>query len=463
MKNPDAVKHVPAIIAKMERENLPAVVIDSFIYYYNKVISGETGIIRDNEIECVRADEIDDINDLLEYYDAGKKVINKSIRIVLNGGLGTSMGLRKAKSLIEVRNGKSFLEIIVKQAERSNVRLALMNSFKTHEDTAEALRKMKLPVLPVLFLQHKYPKILREGFGPAVWPENSELEWNPPGHGEIFTALYTSGILDMLLAEGISYAFISNADNLGATLDESILGYFAEIGFPFLMEVAERTPSDLKGGHLARHKNGRLLLREVAQCPVSELDAFKDTSCYKFFNTNNIWINLRYLKELIKKEGTVHLPLILNPKTLDPRDDNSPRIYHIETAMGAAISLFDGATAVRVPRSRFFPVKKCNDLLALRSDCYILTEKENLIINPERKYKTLRINLDPDYFGKIDQFNTRFKEGAISLIECESLTVIGDVYFEKNVRITGNVVITNRGRSRAVIKKGSVIEGDINF
>ena len=84
--------------------------------------------------------------------------------------------------------------------------------------------------------------------------------------------------------------------------------------------------------------------------------------------------------------------MILNPKTLDPRDDNSPRIYHIETAMGAAISLFDGATAVRVPRSRFFPVKKCNDLLALRSDCYLLTEKENLIINPERKYKTLRIN-----------------------------------------------------------------------
>jgi len=463
LKNPDAVKYVPAIIAKMERENLPAVVIDSFIHYYNKVISGETGIIRDNEIECVRADEIDDINDLYEYYDAGKKVINKSIRIVLNGGLGTSMGLRKAKSLIEVRNGESFLEIIVKQAERSNVRLAFMNSFKTHDDTAEALRKMKLPVLPILFLQHKYPKILREGFGPAVWPENSELEWNPPGHGEIFTALYTSGILDMLLAEGIFYAFISNTDNLGATLDESILGYFAEIGFPFLMEVAERTPSDLKGGHLARHKNGRLLLREVAQCPVNELDAFKDTSCYKFFNTNNIWINLRYLKELIEKEGTVHLPLILNPKTLDPRDDNSPRVYHIETAMGAAISLFDGATAVRVPRSRFFPVKKCNDLLALRSDCYILTEKENLIINPERKYKTLRINLDPDYFGKIDQFNARFKEGAISLIECESLTVIGDVYFETTVKITGNVVITNRGRSRAVIKKGSVIDRDINF
>ncbi len=246
-------------------------------------------------------------------------------------------------------------------------------------------------------------------------------------------------------------------------MDEAILGYFAEIGYPFLMEVAERTPSDLKGGHLARHNNGRLILREAAQCPINELDAFRDTSCYRFFNTNNIWINLVYLKDLIKKEGSVHLPLILNPKTLDPRDSDSPRVYQIETAMGAAVSLFDGAAALRVSRSRFFPVKKCNDLLALRSDCYLLTEEEKLIINPERKYKTPRIHLDPDYYGKIDHFNERFKEGPVSLVECEFLQVIGDVYFEKNVKITGNVVITNRGRSRAVIKKGSVIDGDITF
>jgi len=462
LKNTDVLKHVPAIIAKMEHENLPPVVIDNFIYYYNKVISGEKGIIYDNEIECVRANEIDDVKDLSEYYDAGKKVIRNSIRIVLNGGLGTSMGLRKVKSLIEVRNGKSFLDIIVRQAEKSNVKLALMNSFKTHNDTVEFLRKMKLPVSPLLFLQHQYPKILREGFGPASWPENSKLEWNPPGHGEIYTALHTSGMLDKLLAEGIIYAFISNSDNLGATLDESILGYFAEVGFPFLMEVAERTSSDLKGGHIARHKNGRLILREAAQCPVNELDAFRDTSCYRFFNTNNIWINLVYLKELIKKQGSVYLPLILNPKTLDPRDEESPRVYHIETAMGAAISLFDGATAVRVPRTRFFPVKKCNDLLAVRSDCYQV-EDEKLVLNPERKYQAIRINLDNRFYSRIDLFNERFREGIPSLVKCESLTIYGDVFFEKNVRIEGNIVIANRGNSKAIIKKDSVIDGDLTF
>lgn len=463
MKNPAALKHLTSFIEKMEKENLPPLLIDNFIYHYKKIVSGEKGIIYDKDLECIRENEIDDAKDLSEYTEAGKKALKQSIRIILNGGLGTSMGLKRAKSLIELRNGKTFLDIIVRQADKSKIRLAFMNSFNTHADTVAALKKMNLPVFPLLFLQNKFPKILREGYAPAVWPENNQLEWNPPGHGDIYTALHTSGVLNSLLAEGIEYAFISNSDNLGATMDESILGYFAEIGYPFLMEVAERTSSDLKGGHLARHKNGRLLLREAAQCPADELDAFKDTSCYRFFNTNNIWINLSYLKDLIVKEGAVHLPLILNPKTLDPRDENSPRIYHIETAMGAAISLFDGATAVKVSRSRFFPVKKCNDLLALRSDCYLVTEEDTLIVNPARKHKTLRINLDPDHYGKIDWFNERFKEGALSLVDCESLTVNGNVYFEKDVKVVGSVTITNRGSSKAVIKKGSIIDGDINF
>lgn len=462
MKNPNIKKHITSFIDKIEKENLPQVVIDSFLYYYHKIINGEMGVIYDKDIECVRENEITYSNDLSGYSDTGGKVIKNTVRIVLNGGLGTSMGLSKAKSLIEVRDGKTFLDIIVRQSERNNIRLAFMNSFGTDKDTTEALRKMNLPVYPILFLQHKYPKVLRDGFGPAVLPENKKMEWNPPGHGDIYAALQTSGALDKLLAEGVIYAFISNSDNLGATIDEKILGYFAEKNFPFLMEVADRTASDLKGGHIARHKNGHLVLREVAQCFVTELDTFRDTSCYSFFNTNNIWINLIYLKDLIKKNGFVYLPLILNPKTLDPGNDTSPEVYQIETAMGSAISLFDGATAVSVPRTRFFPVKKCSDLLAVRSDCYLVTD-EKLVINPERKLQEIRINLDPEYYGKIDQFDERFKYGAPSLVECESLSIHGDVFFEKDVKIAGNVVIRNTGNTPAVVRKNSVINNDITF
>ena len=158
-------------------------------------------------------------------------------------------------------------------------------------------------------MQHKFPKILRDGLAPASWPDNPQLEWNPPGHGDIYTALVTSGALKGFLERGIRYAFVSNSDNLGATLDEGLLGHFAAEEYPFMMEVAERTPSDQKGGHLARRRqDGRLVLREIAQCPPEETDAFTDIHRYRYFNTNSIWINLQHLQRLADRGGIGDLP-----------------------------------------------------------------------------------------------------------------------------------------------------------
>jgi UTP--glucose-1-phosphate uridylyltransferase len=274
-------------------------------------------------------------------------------------------------------------------------------------------------------------------------------------------------MLKNLLDQGIFYAFISNSDNLGARLDESLLGYFAKHQFPFMMEVAEKTPADIKGGHVARHKNGRLILREAAQCPKNELDAFQDIRRYRYFNTNNIWINLKALKTLFDERKMINLPLILNSKTLDPRDETSPPVYQVESAMGAAISLFDGAAAVRVPRNRFFPVKTCSDLLAVRSDCFVYSEDQGLRINPAReamkKTDVVKIKLDPKYYGKIDNLDERFAFGVPSLVDCDSLNIEGDVGFEKDVTIKGTVCIKNRQKSRAIIKAGTIIDQDLIF
>jgi UTP--glucose-1-phosphate uridylyltransferase len=450
-------------ILKMKKEGLPSIVIETFSYYYKLVTQGATGLLYDRDISPLYPDELMGFDQLKPYTEAGKRVFKNTVMVMLNGGLGTSMGLTMAKSLLEVKNSKTFLEVILKQAEAVNVTLALMNSFSTHEDTRAALSRLNPTVSPILFLQHKFPKILRDGFTPATWPHNPKLEWNPPGHGDIYTALVTSGMLQKFLDEDIKYAFISNSDNLGATLDESLLGYFSENQFPFMMEVAERTPSDLKGGHLARHNDGRLILREVAQCPLDELDAFQDIRRYRFFNTNNIWINLVFLKNLIEKSDTVPLPLILNPKLLDPRDDKSPRVFQVETAMGAAISLFEGATAVKVPRSRLIPVKKCNDLLAVRSDCFVFSKDYRLIRNPNRKLDSIKITLDPKYYGKIDLFNERFKNGVPSLVDCESLTIEGDVFFEANITLKGNVIIVNRNPHREILREGSIIDRYVSF
>ena len=277
----------------------------------------------------------------------------------------------------------------------------------------------------------------------------------------MYTALYTSGTLQALLDQGVRYAFIANSDNLGAAVDPTLLGYFSKHQLPFMMEVAERTPADLKGGHIARHVNGGLILRESAQCPSSELDAFRDIGCYRFFNTNNIWVNLKFLLTLIQEEKTVRLPMILNPKTLDPRNAYSPAVFQLETAMGAAVALFKGARAVRVPKTRFFPVKTCNDLLSLRSDRFIIAENEQLILNPECRSDFVRIQLDPDFYGHLDLFDQRFRDGVPSLKDCESLTIHGDVRFEGEVTIKSHFVIQNTHPTKAVVKRGSFIDKDM--
>jgi UTP--glucose-1-phosphate uridylyltransferase len=456
---------LPAFVSKMKSANLPPLVIDTFAYYYGEVLKGETGLVHDRDIRPIDPAEIEAYDHLIAYGRTGVDVFSQTVRIILNGGLGTSMGLSGAKSLIEIKDGMSFLDIIIRQAENSEVRLAFMNSFNTQADTLAALRKLKPSKFPINFLQHKFPKILQQDFSLATWPINPVLEWNPPGHGDVYTALLTSGMLESLIDDGIIYAFISNSDNLGARLDESLLGYFAHHQFPFMMEVAEKTPADIKGGHLARHNNGRLILREAAQCPADERDAFQDIQRYQYFNTNNIWVNLKALKTLFDQQKMILLPLILNPKTLDPRDENSPPVYQIESAMGAAISLFEGATAVNVPRMRFYPVKTCNDLLAVRSDCFVYNIDESLRIDPIRikrnKPGATQVDLDPKYYGNIDNLDLRFAAGVPSLVDCDALTIEGDVLFEKGVKIKGTVKIKNMSSFQAVIKEGTVIDRDL--
>ncbi len=459
---PEDIAHLPEFVEKMKSREMSPVVIDTYADYYRQVVSGETGMIPGRDIEPVPAEALTDARSLEDRSEKGRQFLDRTVMIKLNGGLGTSMGLTGAKSLLEVKRGKTFLSVILNQASNDGVLLALMNSFSTDTDTKAAVERLGIG-RPKMFLQHMFPKVLQGDFSPAVWPENPDLEWNPPGHGDIYTALKTSGMLEDLLAAGIRYAFISNSDNLGATLDPALLGYFAENELPFMMEAAERTPSDTKGGHLARHKSGRLLLREVAQCPKEEMDAFTDIELFRFFNTNNIWINLAFLDDLFRKEQTVRLPIIVNPKTLDPRDEKSPPVYQIETAMGSAIFLFEGASAVRVPKSRLIPVKTCGDLLVLRSDYVQLDERQVPRLHPDRATDRIKIDLDPKFYKKIDQFDKRFADGAPSLVDCESLTVRGDVFFEAPVTVKGAASVVGRAGSPSWVRAGTVLSGELRL
>jgi len=309
--------------------------------------------------------------------------------------------------------------------------------------------------LPLDFLQHKVPRIALDGFLPATWPADPALEWCPPGHGDIYPALLTSGMLGALLAADVRWAFVSNADNLGAVLDPAVLGWMVRDEIPFVMEVADRTEADKKGGHLAA-RGGRLLLREVAQCAPEDQTAFQDTTRWRHFNTNNLWIDLEALRAVLTaRDGVLGLPMITNEKAIDPDAPGSPRVVQLETAMGAAIEVFEGARALRVPRTRFAPVKTTSDLLALWSDAYVLTDDARVVPSPARTAGPLLVDLDPRFYRQVPDLEARFPDGAPSLLDCRRFVVRGDVRFEGDVVAVGDARVTHEGAGQLVVKAHS--------
>lgn len=239
--------------------------------------------------------------------------------------------------------------------------------------------------------------------------------------------------------------FVSNSDNLGATLDLKILTHFAQTDASFMMECCERTENDKKGGHLAvRNSDQHLILRESAMCADEDEAAFQDITKHRFFNTNNLWIRLDKLQEIVDKYGGyIPLPMILNSKTIDPKDDSSQKVIQLETAMGAAIECFEGASAVVVPRTRFAPVKKCNDLLLLRSDAYVITEDFRPVLNPLCNGVAPIIDLDSKKYKIVSALEEATANGCPSLVACKRLKVKGVVRFGRSTRIVGTVSITN--------------------
>ncbi|MFC4991419.1 UTP--glucose-1-phosphate uridylyltransferase [Rubritalea tangerina] len=446
---------------KMEQAGVSEAAIKSFERNYAILCEGSSTDISEDSIEPVeKLPELAEISRDGEEFDP--VLLAQTVVIKLNGGLGTSMGLQKAKSLLEVKEGATFLDIIVDQisylreSTGAQVKFLLMNSFSTSEDTLEHLSQYAERGLAakdeVELHQNQIPKIHAESLEPVVFPENPSLEWCPPGHGDLYPAIAGSGWLERLLADGVKYAFVSNSDNLGAVLDPGILRYFAESGKPFLMEATRRTEADKKGGHLAiRKSDQQMLLREVAQCPEGDIAEFQNVEKHQYFNTNSLWINLESLKaELESQGGVLPLPVIINKKTVDPRNKGSQAVYQLETAMGAAIECFKGADAICVPRSRFAPVKTTADLFALRSDAYETTEDGRIALLAERGGKPPVVSLSDEY-KLVDSLEGL---GVPSLKGADKLSLSGPVRFADAVEILGSVSIKNESEETSWVANG---------
>jgi len=435
---------------KMTAAGVDPTAIEVFTHYYRELEAGATGLIPEDTIEPLL--DPPQLADVDIDPAAAHEAFARTAVLKLNGGLGTSMGMDKAKSLLPVRDGKSFLDLIVEQVQHARsetgarLPLILMNSFRTQDDSLAALAKhegLAVDGLPLDFLQNQEPKLRTDDLTPVTWEADPTLEWCPPGHGDLYTALLASGVLRQLLDAGFRYASVSNSDNLGAAPNPTIAGWFAASGAPYAAELCRRTAADRKGGHLAvRKSDGRLILRDTAQTPADEMDYFTDEHRHPYFHTNNLWFDLEQIAAALEARGAVlGLPLIRNVKTVDPIFSSSPEVFQIETAMGAAIEVFEGATAIAVGRERFLPVKTTNDLLLIRSDAYDLGEDATLRLAVE---KAPLVDLDTKVYKTVGTFEQRFP-AAPSLRGASSFTVHGDWTFEPGVVATGDAVVEADG------------------
>ncbi|KAI8907231.1 UTP--glucose-1-phosphate uridylyltransferase family [Gorgonomyces haynaldii] len=390
-----------------------------------------------------------------------KQCLSKLAVLKLNGGLGTTMGMVGPKSAIEVKDSMTFLDLTVRQIEYLNhqndveVPLILMNSFNTDVETKRIIQKYRSQGLSIMtFNQSRFPRIKKESLLPISQdPVGQNADWYPPGHGDLFEALANSGLLDTLLAEGKEYLFVSNIDNLGATVDMNILQHLASSGSEFIMEVTDKTKADVKGGTLIEYEGGIRLL-EIAQVPPEHVEDFKSVKKFKIFNTNNLWINLKAIREVIN-QNKLDMEIIVNNKTLD----NGEKIIQLETAVGAAIKHFNGALGINVPRSRFLPVKSTSDLFLITSDLYKL-EHGNLVMNPKRAFGTTPFVKLGDHFKKTSNFLSRFA-GPPHILELDHLTVTGDVTFGHDVVLSGTVIIVANHGSRIDIPSGSILHDKV--
>jgi UTP--glucose-1-phosphate uridylyltransferase len=451
---------VDAVLAKAEAGGVHGAELATLRRRLHQLSEQQSGLLPSDELEPLA--DLPSLDELPEpTADRAREVLDQVVIVKLNGGLGTSMGLSGPKSLIEVKADTTFLDVIATQVlalrqRHDGVRLPLllMNSVITQGPSVDLLRRrgLEVPGLPLDFLQGREPKIRADDHFPVDWPADPELEWCPPGHGDIYPALEATGTLDTLLDAGLRYAFVSNSDNLGAIADVRIAAWFAAEQVPFALEATRGTPADRKGGHLASYQ-GHIVLRETAQVPDGD-DSFSDVDRWRWYNTNNVWIDLRALKNLqASDQAAPELPLIVNRKTVDPRDSASTPVIQLESAIGAAIGSMTGAQAVQVPRTRFAPVKTTDDLLVVRSDAYDLTADGEM--KPDYEGVGPVVSLDKDYYRLLPDFDKRFPSGPPSLRGCRRLRVAGDVTFGAEVEVEGDVSLTGPRH----IADGEVLRG----
>ncbi|KAJ7961808.1 UTP--glucose-1-phosphate uridylyltransferase [Quillaja saponaria] len=335
-----------------------------------------------------------------------KQLLEKLVVLKFNGSLGTQIGLTGPRSAVDICKGLTFLDLIVSQIESLNskygckVPLFLLNSVETHDDTLKVLEKYSNSSVDMHCLkQSQHLQLKSSG--------QHNREDLCPDHGAAFLSLISGGTLDILLSQGKEYVLVIGSENVATIIDPKMLNHLMQDGIEYCMEV---TPPRSSFDSVVYSHPRSFQLMEIAQNSVKH-----------------------------------------------ERDNDQVLLQ--ETAVGSAIRFFDDAIGIIVPQSRFLPMNATSDLLLLQSDLY--SSKEGILTrNPSRINPVdPMINLGSE-FEKTSDFLSRFRS-IPSIIELDSLTVRGDVWFGENITLKGRVSIAAKPGMKLEIPDGVVIENKV--
>lgn len=238
-------------------------------------------------------------------HDKAVDAFAKTAFLKLNGGLGTSMGLDCAKSLLPVRRHKAkqmrFIDIILGQVETARNRLGVelpltfMNSFRTSADTMKVLNRDKRfhqDDIPMEIIQHVEPKIDLSTGSRCHSPQSRSRMVPTRARRPVFDPLGI-GSARHSRKPRIQVPVHLELRQSGARPSRTLAQHFENTDAPFMIEVSKRTEADRKGGHIVRDKvTGRLMLREMTQVAPEDAAEAKNIDKHPYFNTNNIWVRI---------------------------------------------------------------------------------------------------------------------------------------------------------------------------
>ncbi|CAN1226241.1 UTP--glucose-1-phosphate uridylyltransferase [Linum grandiflorum] len=386
---------------------------------------------------------------ILEDSEETKQILDKLVVVKLNSTLGTAVGFNGPKSMIDVRDGVTSLDLLVNQIQNlnqkygSDIPLVLINSARTHDDTSKVLEQYSTSNIDILPVQQGQ----QLGESPDVLENENKLYASD--QAAALRSLIDSGALDVLLAKGKEYVLVVSPDNSAVAVDAKILNHLITNKIVLCMEVMP-TPGYYSTNPMVNDSEGNFQLGEIAEDPSAH-----SMEKFKFISTKTLWLSLNAIKRLADTNSLK----VDNVSTSEEVEDN--QLPSQDFLPLSVTQLFDKAVGINVPQSRFLQLNTTSDLLLVKSDLYAVIDG-SLARNPFRSSPLdPSIQLGPE-FEKIDHFESRF-QSIPSIVELDALKVTGDVWFGAGVTLKGNVSINAKPGTTLEIPNDSVIDNkDIN-